>query len=87
MTRSENMKHACDNGLIKVSELMRENGRRSTNLIKGKNIYTSKIVLDESTGVFYDCVQDAANTIGKGKRYLYRRLDGQVKNNTKFKYV
>lgn len=87
MTHSENVQHACDTGLRPISELMRETGRRSKNLIKGKNIYTSKIVLDEATGVFYDCVQDAADTIGKGKRYLYRRLSGQAINNTKFKYV
>jgi hypothetical protein len=86
-TSSENMQHACNTGLRPVSELMRETGRRTTNLLIGKNIYTSKLVLDEATGVFYDCVQDAADTIGKNKRYLYKRLSGELKNNTNFKYV
>lgn len=87
MTRSENMQHACDTGLLKVSELMRENGRRSTNLIKGKNIYTSKLVLDEETGIFYESAKEAADSIGVKPKYLWRRLSGEIKNNTNFKYV
>ena len=86
-TQSENIQHACDTGLRPISELMRENGRRTTNLLVGKNEYTTKLVLDEATGVFYDCVQDAADTIGKNKRYLYKRLSGETINNTNFKYV
>ena len=87
MTHSENVQHACDTGLRPISELMRETGRRSTNLIKGKNIYTSKLVLDEEAGVFYESAKDAANSIGVKPRYLWRRLNGDIKNNTKFKYV
>jgi len=87
MTHSENVQHACDTGLRPISELMRETGRRTNNLLIGRNKYTTKLVLDEATGIFYECVQDAADTIGMNKRYLYRRLSGEAKNNTNFKYV
>jgi hypothetical protein len=87
MTQSENMKHACDTGLRPISELMRETGRRSTNLLVGKNEYTTKLVLDESTGIYYESATEAANSIGVKPKYLWRRLCGEVKNNTNFKYV
>ena len=46
-----------------------------------------KIVLDTETGVFYEGVQAAADTIGVTKKHLYRKLNGELKNTTKFKYV
>ena len=87
MTHSENVQHACDTGLRPVSELMRENGRRSTNLLSGRNKYTVKLVLDEETGIFYESAREAAESVGVKPKYLRRRLNGEVKNNTKFKYV
>lgn len=86
-TQSENIKHACDTGLRPISELMRENGRRSTNLLSGRNEYTIKLVLDEETGIFYESAREAAESVGVKPKYLRRRLSGEVKNNTKFKYV
>lgn len=87
MTQSENMKHACNTGLRPISELMRETGRRSNNLLAGKNEYTTKLVLDESTGIYYESATEAANSIGVKPKYLWKRLSGEVKNNTNFKYV
>ena len=87
-TSSENMKHACDTGLKPVSELMRETGRlMQTNLRKGYNPDAAKLVLDESTGIFYESATEAAKTIGVKPKYLWRRLNGELKNTTKFKYV
>lgn len=88
VTQSENMQHACDTGLRKVSELNRETGRKMKgNLFIGYNEYTTKLVLNEQTGIFYECVREAADSIGKNKRYLYKRLGKELKNNTNFKYV
>jgi hypothetical protein len=87
-TSSENMKHACDTGIKPVSELMRETGRlMQTNLRKGYNPDAAKLVLDESTGIFYESATEAAKTIGVKPKYLWRRLNGELKNTTKFKYV
>lgn len=87
-TRSENIQHACDTGLRPISELMRENGRlMQVNLIKGYNPAVVKLVLDEETGIYYDSATEAAKSIGVKPKYLWRRLNGEVKNNTKFKYV
>lgn len=87
-TSSENMKHACDTGLRPVSDLMRENGKRMTiNLHIGRNEYTTKLVLNQETGIYYESATDAANSVGVKPNYLWRRLNGEIKNNTNFKYV
>jgi hypothetical protein len=87
-TSSENMKHACDTGLRPVSDLMRENGKRMTvNLHIGRNSYITKLVLNEENGIYYESATDAAESIGVKPNYLWRRLNGEIKNNTNFKYV
>jgi hypothetical protein len=87
-TSSENMKHACDTGLRPVSELMRETGRlMQNNLRKGYNPDAAKLVLDVETGIYYKSATEAANLIGVKPKYLWKRLNGELKNNTKFKYV
>jgi len=87
-TRSENVQHACDTGLRPISELMRENGRlMQNNLRKGYNPDAAKLVLDIETGIYYESATEAAETIGVKPKYLWRRLNGELKNTTKFKYV
>jgi len=87
-TPSENMQHACDTGLRPISDLMRETGRTSPNLfVKNNTASITKLVLDEETGVFYESAKEAANSVGMKPKYLWRRLSGEAKNNTKFKYV
>lgn len=88
MTHSENVQHACDTGLRPVSELMRENGRRMKgNLLIGSNPHTMKIVLNEETGIYYESATEAAESIGMKPKNFWRRLNGDMKNNTNFKYV
>lgn len=88
MTHSENVQHACDTGLRPVSDLMRENGKRmKVNLLAGRNPYTFKLVLNEQSGIYYESASEAAEAAGVNKRYLWRRLRGEAKNNTNFKYV
>jgi hypothetical protein len=87
-TSSENMQHACDTGLRPISDLMRENGKRmKVNLHIGRNLYTTKLVLNEETGIYYESATDAADSIGMNPRHLWKRLSGGIKNNTHFKYV
>jgi hypothetical protein len=87
-TPSENMQHACDTGLRPISELMRETGRTSPNLfVKNNTASITKLVLDEETGIFYESAREAAESVGVKPKYLWRRLNGEAKNNTKFKYV
>jgi hypothetical protein len=88
MTHSENVQHACDTGLRPISELMRENGRRmKVNLLVGSNPHTMKIVLNEETGIYYESATKAAESIGMKPKNFWRRLNGDMKNNTNFKYV
>jgi len=86
-TSSENMQHACDTGLRPISDLMRKTGRMSKNLLSGRNEYTIKLVLNEETGIYYESATDAAYSIGIKPSLLQRRLNGEIKNNTNFKYV
>ena len=88
MTQSENIQHSFDIGLRPISEALRESGRTLAEKFGSKNGFVfKKIVLDTETGVFYEGVQAAANTIGVTKKHLYRKLNGELKNTTKFKYV
>jgi hypothetical protein len=88
MTQSENIQHSFDIGLRPISEAVRESGRTLAEKFGSKNGFVfKKIVLDTATGVFYEGVQAAADTIGVTKKHLYRKLSGELKNTTKFKYV
>jgi hypothetical protein len=67
---------------------MRAAGRMSNNLFKKNNkLSLTKLVLNEETGIYYESASEAAEAAGVSKRYLWRRLSGEAKNNTNFKYV
>lgn len=89
MTASENQKHCSDIGLRKVDEAMRERGRHAGKMCGAENgrkakLKTSKLILDESTGIFYLGVKEAADSLGLKRTTMNSRL---LKNNTSFKYV
>jgi hypothetical protein len=87
-TQSENIKHSFDIGLRPISDAVRESGRVAAEKFGSKNGYVfKKIVLDTETGIFYEGAKEAANTINVNSKYLWRRLNGELKNTTKFKYV
>ena len=88
MTQSENIQHSFDIGLRPISEAVRESGRTLAEKFGSKNGFVfKKIVLDTGTGVFYEGAKEAADTINVNAKYLWRRLNGELKNTTKFKYV
>lgn len=47
----------------------------------GKSAFAQKVI-DNETGIVYDCVKDAANARGLNRSTLYNRLCGNRKNNT-----
>jgi hypothetical protein len=53
----------------------------------GANHKSAKLVLDDATGIFYECVKEAA--IAKGVKYktLVGKLCGNDNNNTTLRYV
>jgi hypothetical protein len=92
MTASENQQHCSDTGLRVVSDKSRkassingkkcgaENGRKA-------RLKTSKIILDESNGIYYIGVNEAASVLGLKPTTIKAKLNGQNKNLTTFKYV
>jgi len=92
MTASENQKHCSDTGLRKVDDAMRERGRYAGKMCGAENgrkarLKTSKTILDESTGIYYIGINEAAFVLGLKPTTLKARLNGQSKNLTTFKYV
>lgn len=65
-TKSENKKHAFDTGLKKPVRL-------------GKH-GNAKIILDTQTGIFYDCIKEAASAKGMAYKTLMNKLHGWNKN-------
>jgi hypothetical protein len=53
---------------------------------RGKCV-NSKLVLNTQNGVFYDCVADAADSVGVKYNTLVNKLNGNDKNNTPFIYA
>ena len=92
VTPSENQKHSYKIGLIKPNENQKkassEVGKRvgKENGIKG-GIKKRKLILNELTGIFYDGVQEAANSIGIRKGTLNSMLVNQNPNRTNLRYV
>jgi group I intron endonuclease len=54
---------------------------------KGKDSISSKIVLNTETGIFYECVREAAETISFYPQGLARKLRGEWRNRTPFIYA
>ena len=91
-TPSENQKHACDTGLRIVNEKMLKalsDGGKKNGAANGRKARekTSKIILDESTGIYYIGINEAASVLNLKPTTLKARLNGQSKNLTTFKYV
>ena len=49
---------------------------------RGKDHWSARLVLNTSTGVFYDTIKEAAQSIGMHYTTLYDQLAGRVKNKT-----
>ena len=74
-THSHNIKHAYRIGLSKP---VRNKGIKNA---------MSKIVLDTSTGIFYESLNDLVELIKVKRTTLGAKLSGQNPNNTNYKYV
>lgn len=74
-TRSENIQHAFDTGLSR--------GR------KGAESGMSKMILDTATGIYYDCIREAAEAKNINKYTLTNKLSEKHghRNTTSFVYV
>jgi len=53
----------------------------------GANHKSAKIVLDTDTGIFYDCVKDAADAKNQKYKTLVGKLSGNDRNNTSLIYA
>lgn len=73
VTNTENNHHAWDNGL-KVGNVGSVNGR-------------SRKVIDSTTGIQYDCAQQAAEAIGINRYTLHNYLCGRSRNKTSLSYL
>lgn len=54
---------------------------------KGGKHYAAKLVVNTDNGIFYDCVEDAANSINLNKWTLYKALKGERINHTVMRYA
>lgn len=94
-TSSENAQHSYNTGLSKAVSGGNHHcfGKlgashpchgKHKNERKGASHYKSKIVLNTQTGIFYDCIRDAADSIGQHYATLSRKLLNKRRNNTNF---
>lgn len=60
--------------------------KMSTQRQGGKH-YAAKLVINTDNGIFYDCVEDAANSIDLNKWTLYKALKGERTNHTVMRYA
>lgn len=87
----ENSQHAIRTGLFKVNM---DNMNLALAAFKNKfgkgkecRMHNAKLVLNTATGIYYDSLGDAAETINRNPKYLSRELNGKRKNYTPFIYV
>ena len=74
-TRSENMKHAYDNGLAVQYE---RHGAKNP---------AAKVVIDIQSGVFYETMKEVADLYNLSISYISGMLNGNYPNKTSFRYV
>lgn len=79
-TQFENMQHAWDNGLRKQSKRQSEAARKT-----GKK--NSKVVLDTSTGVFYDSAKEASIALNINIGTIHGWLNGTYTNKSNLRYA
>jgi len=79
-TYSENRQHAYDNGLqrpYKRNEYHKKKLREKA----------SKIVIDQSTGIFYDSCKEASESLGFNRNTFTKWLNGRLRNKSNCIYV
>ena len=81
VTVRENVKHAYDIGLNKMSQKSKDA------VIQRNKQRLSKIVLDTNTGIYYNSVIELSNLRGINYSTLRGWLNGNYKNYSSFKYV
>jgi group I intron endonuclease len=83
----QSQKDAARSFMLNVSKEYRENmGRIKKGTYMGADNHSSKLVIDLQTGIFYDCLKDAANSQHYKYGYLKMMLSGRSKNKTNFIY-
>lgn len=87
-THKENMVHAWNTGLNKVSDKQRENGKRKIKIASeiGSKM-RRKAIIDTSNGIIFDYAEDAAKYLGVRKQTLTNWLNGNRTNKTSLKYI
>lgn len=76
-SHSENLTHAFKTGLKSSSYHHRDTIKKQF----------SKLVIDLETGIYYDSANDAAKSVSMNPFNLRAKLNGAIKNNTKFQYA
>lgn len=82
-THSENQLHSYKNGL---NVPKRGSAAHNFGLVRGLSP-RRKLVLDTNTGIFYDCMKDAADAKCLKYSQIKNRLHGRVENNTGLIYA
>lgn len=80
-TPQEDANHRVKNGLQSKGEKHYAYGKF------GANHKSAKIVLDTDTGIYYDCVKDAADAKCQKYKTLVGKLSGNDRNNTSLIYA
>lgn len=80
-TFNENIRHASETGLMKFTQERKNHIREK---LKGGNSYMAKLILNTSTGIFYDTIGEAASSIPMKRCTLNAQLLGRNRNKTPF---
>lgn len=82
-TRSENNLHRYSSGLFSPTDKMLKQIRLNGMKNKGK-VYKRALILNTNTGIYYDNITEAANSVNAGSGLLGLKLHGKRRNNTAF---
>lgn len=83
-TLGENMQHAYNHGLKNISE---NHVLTATETLKKYRRDTSRLIIDENTGIFYSSIKEAADSRGMKYQTLSSQINGQNKNRTSLRYA
>lgn len=87
-TKSEDVQHAHDTGLMPSLKGTKRMERVLSSIVKNSKIHgAARLVIDTETGIFYNSIKEAAQAKNYKQNTLSHKLNSRILNNTSYVFA